>query len=253
VTDPGEVGPGARSHYSYTHYADKTVAEGFDALRFGGPIGKYLLETQEGLLLASLAPFEGRRMLDVGTGTGRAAITLARQGAAVTGVDASAQMLSVARSRAAAAGFSIDFVPGDAHHLPFAERSFDAAVCLRVIMHTPDWGRCLAELCRVSRGRIVVDFPALPSAAALESGARRLALALGSRTEAYRVLSERRVRQALGRQGFPVVSVHRQFVLPIAFHKALGSIGFTRGLEGALAAVGLLRLFGSPVTLVAER
>jgi hypothetical protein len=47
--------------------------------------------------------------------------------------------------------------------------------------------------------------------------------------------------------------VHRQFVLPIALHKAVGSLPVTRGLEGALAAVGLLRILGSPVTVVAER
>ncbi len=192
-------------------------------------------------------------MLDVGTGTGRAAITLARAGASVIGIDASAQMLSVARSRAEAASVTLEFIPGDAHSLPFPDGSFDAAVSLRVIMHAPDWERCVGELCRVSRWRVVVDFPALRSAAALESGARRLALALGGRTEAYRVLAEARVRKALQRYGFRVVSVHRQFVLPIAFHKAVGSIGFTRGLEGALAAAGLLRLLGSPVTLVAER
>ncbi len=40
MTDRGEAPSGARNHYSYTHYADQAVAEGFDALRFGGPIGK---------------------------------------------------------------------------------------------------------------------------------------------------------------------------------------------------------------------
>ena len=253
MSDRGDAPSGARDHYSYTHYADPGVAERFDALRFGGPIGQYLLDTQERLLLTSLAPVKGRRMLDVGTGTGRAAMTLARAGAGVIGVDASTQMLVVARSRAAAAGLGIAFLPGDAHSLPFPDRSVDAAVCLRVIMHAPDWTRCLAELCRVSRWRVVIDFPALRSAAALQSGARRVAQAFGGRTEAYRVLAERRVRQALGGYGFHVVSAHRQFVLPIALHKAIGSIAVTRGLEGVLEGLGLLRLFGSPVTLVAER
>ena len=39
-----------RDHYSYSHYASRDVAEGFDALRFGGPIGQYLLECQQSLL-----------------------------------------------------------------------------------------------------------------------------------------------------------------------------------------------------------
>jgi hypothetical protein len=36
-------------------------------------------------------------------------------------------------------------------------------------------------------------------------------------------------------------------------HKAVGSPGFTVASERALAAIGLARLFGSPVTIVAER
>ena len=57
-------------------------------------------------------------MLDVGTGTGRAAIALARRGAVVTGVDASEEMLAVARQRAPrTAGAASTFVSGDAHGL----------------------------------------------------------------------------------------------------------------------------------------
>jgi len=244
---------GTRTHYSYTHYADRGVAERFDALRFSGPVGKHLLASQAELLLQALAPVEGRSILDVGTGTGRAAITLSRAGARVVGIDASGEMLAVARSRAMTAGASVVFLPGDAHALPIAARGVDAAVSLRVIMHTPDWRRCISELCRVSRWRVVVDFPAVGSAAVFESRYRRIVHALGRRTEPYRVLAERAVREAFREHGFRIVSVHRQFVLPIALHKAVGSIRLTRAVEGALASAGLLRLLGSPVTMVAER
>ena len=242
-----------KDHYSYTHYADADVAETFDALRFGGPVGQYLLDCQERVLLTACSPVRGRRVLDVGTGTGRAAIGLAKAGATVLAVDASDQMLAVARSRAASAGVIIELSHGDAHALECADRSVDVAVSFRVIMHTPDWQRCIAELCRVSRWRVVVDFPALGSVAALESAARRLGRSLGLRTEAYRVLAERDVERAFQANGFRVVSVDRQFVLPIALHKAVGSMRFTRAAEHALSAVGLLRLLGSPVTMVAER
>jgi hypothetical protein len=50
-----------------------------------------------------------------------------------------------------------------------------------------------------------------------------------------------------------VRTVHRHFVLPIALHKAVGSRRFTVAVEGWLERLGLLRLFGSPVTVVAER
>jgi ubiquinone/menaquinone biosynthesis C-methylase UbiE len=242
-----------KSHYSYTHYEQRDVAEGFDALRFGGPIGRMVQDAQAEVLNRALAPIAGRRVLDVGTGTGRAAIALAKQGAIVTGVDASAEMLAVAERTAAGQGVTAVFRQGDAHQLPFSDQEFDAAVSLRVIMHTPNWRQCIAELCRVSRSRVVVDFPALASVAAIESGLRRIRHAMGGRVEAYRVLSESSVRSALEMGGFRVIETHRQFVLPINFHKLFQSQGLTASTERALARLGLLRLFGSPVTMVAER
>ena len=53
--------------------------------------------------------------------------------------------------------------------------------------------------------------------------------------------------------GFRVPGEHRQFVLPIAFHKRLTYEAATRRIEKALSRAGLTRVFGSPVTVVAER
>lgn len=240
-------------HYSYSVYADPAMAEAFDGLRFSGPIGELLARTQEGVIASYLEPLEGRRILDVGTGTGRAAIALARRGAVVTGLDASAEMLAVARRRAEVVRVAVSFEQGDAHGLAYGDRSFDSVVCLRVLMHTPDWRRSLAELCRVADARVVFDYPALASAAALQAGARRLAYAAGARLEAYRVLSNRSIRSVLLANGFRSVDMHRQFVLPISLHKRLNSATATQRIESVLAKLGLRRLMGSPVTVVAER
>lgn len=241
------------NHYSYTLYADASTAEQFDSRRFGGPIGELVAETQARVLLELAGDVRGRPVLDVGTGTGRAALLLARAGAVATGVDASEQMLSVARQRAAAAHLDVEFGLGDAHALPFGDRSCDVAVSLRVLMHTPDWRRCVAELCRVALSRVIVDYPSAHSIAALESAGRRVAHVAGRRTEPYRVLTDRAVRDAFAAGGFRVAAVHRQFVLPIALHKAVGSRRFTERAEAALRRLGLLRLVGSPVTILAER
>ncbi len=240
-------------HYSYRVYADPVMANNFDTLRFSGPIGTLVAEEQA-RVLAEFAGDVGRRVvLDVGTGTGRAALELAARGAQVTGVDASDEMLRVARERAAAAQAAVVFQQGDAHALPFGDASFDVVVCLRVLMHAPDWRQCLRELCRVSRDRVVFDYPALRSAAALQSVGRQAAAAIGRRTEAYRVFGHGAIVRELAANGYAVHAVHRHFVLPIAVHKAVGSRAFTQRVERMLAAVGLLRLFGSPVTVVAVR
>jgi hypothetical protein len=67
------------------------------------------------------------------------------------------------------------------------------------------------------------------------------------------VFADRAVREALRTNGFAVTDRHRQFVLPIALHKRLNSAAATGRIEGLLARVGLTRLLGSPVTVLAER
>jgi len=245
--------PTTRNHYSYTTYADPATARTFDDRRFGGPIGHLVAATQAATLMKFIGEPRGRRILDVGTGTGRAALLLSRAGAAVTAIDPSEEMLRVARQRAVEQRLDVVFGVGDAHALEFPDRTFDVVVSLRVLMHTPGWRTCLGEMCRVARELVIVDYPAACSAAAVQSIGRRMRHAAGIRTEPYRVFSERQIAGALQAFGFRVRSIERQFVLPIALHKAVGSRRFTTTSEACLQRVGLLRLFGSPVTIVAER
>ncbi len=73
-------------------------------------------------------------LLDVGCGTGRHSVRLARRGARVVAVDFSLGMLSKARAKSA--GTAVRFVEHDlAAPLPFAERSFDRVVCGLVLDH----------------------------------------------------------------------------------------------------------------------
>jgi SAM-dependent methyltransferase len=243
----------SQDHYSYTHYADPATAETFDDRRFGGPIGTLVAATQARVLANFIGRIQQRDILDVGTGTGRVAILLARGGANVTAIDASDAMLAVARQRAAADGVSVRFQSGDTHALEFADRSFDVVVSLRVLMHSPDWSRAVGELCRVAQRLVIVDYPSARSFAAIESWWRGMAQRVGRRTEAYRVFTDRTIADSFAVHGFRVRSVHRQFVLPIALHKAIGSRALTVRVEKVLDRLGLLRIFGSPVSIVAER
>ncbi len=242
-----------RNHYSYTVYADPATARTFDERRFGGPIGDLIASQQAEVLVRFAGDIDGQAMLDVGTGTGRAALVFARHGARVTGVDTSEPMLAVARQRAAQAGADVRFLPGDVHELPFPARSFDVAVSLRVLMHTPRWRRSLSELCRVAGRAVIVDYPSARSVALFQSLGRKALHTLGARTEPYRVFTDAEIAQAFASHGFRIRSVHRQFVLPIAAHKALGSRRVTERSERFFERLGLLDLFGSPVTALAER
>jgi ubiquinone/menaquinone biosynthesis C-methylase UbiE len=241
-------------HYSYSAYADPAMARTFDSRRFSGPIGEMIAHSQARVLANMVGRIKDREVLDVGTGTGRAALILALGGARVTAVDASEEMLAIARQRAAEQMITaIKFQRGDAHALDFADRSFDAVVSLRLLMHAPQWKRCIAELCRVAERLVIVDYPSATSVALFESLARRVMHSAGIKTEPYRVFTGGAIDDAFDRNGFRIRSVHRQFVLPIAFHKAIGSRRFTTSTERLLDHARLLKHFGSPVTLVAER
>jgi SAM-dependent methyltransferase len=242
-----------RDHYSYSYYADPANAQSFDARRFGGPIGDLVAHGQADVLAKMLGPVQGRQIIDVGTGTGRGAFLLSAAGAQVTGIDASEQMLAIARQRAQETGARVEFAAGDAHDIHFGDRAFDIAVCLRVLMHTPRWRRCIAELCRVADRGVVLDYPSATSTAVAQSMVRKLLHPLGLASEPYRVFSHGQIRRELEANGFRIISIHRQFVLPIAIHKAVGSRRFTEVSEQWLSRAGLLRLFGSPVTIYAER
>ena len=243
----------SKDHYSYTAYADPAMARSFDSKRFSGPIGEMIAGTQARVLANFVGRIHDRPILDVGTGTGRAALLFSRGGAIVTAIDASEEMLAIARKRAAEQGAAIKFMVGDVHALDFPDRSFDVAVALRVLMHSPKWRLGINELCRVADRLVIIDYPSRSSIALFQSLWRRMIHRLGVKTEPYRVFSHAQIVDALGRAGFRVRSVHRQFVLPIAFHKLLRSRRMTVRIEHFLDLTGLLKLFGSPVTLVAER
>ena len=106
-----------------------------------------------------LALGDGDRCIDVGCGPGDALVELARSVGAtgeLVGVDASAAMVDVARTRARRVLCRSRFVVGDALALDEPDGSFDAARCERTLQWVDDPARAVGELARVLRpgGRI---------------------------------------------------------------------------------------------------
>jgi SAM-dependent methyltransferase len=80
-------------------------------------------------LLEELSLWPGGSILDVGCGTGRHSIELARRGYAVTGIDLSTEMLAGAAKAAKAAGVKVDWIHSDATRFSLPKK-FDGAICL---------------------------------------------------------------------------------------------------------------------------
>ena len=242
-----------KEHYSYAEYAKKEIAEGFDDLRFGGPIGSWMRQHQDEQLSRWLGDVRGKSILDIGAGTGRTAIPLAKAGAKVTAADASEAMLEVARKKAKSAGVELEFNACDIMNLPFEDKAFDKILCFRVLLHVTDWEKAFGEICRCSADEIIMDFPPRWALAALQVPVRRVRSIWNKTIQTFRLFTLSRMKKEFALHGFEIIEVEKLWVLPIAFHKVFKSIGFTLGVEKFLRAIGLNALFGAPVTVRARR
>jgi len=118
------------------------------------------------LELADLKP--GETVLDVGCGTGTLALVAKRAvgpEGAVSGVDASSEMLARATKKARRAGLEVAFSRAPAQDLPYQDAEFDAVFSTLMLHHLPrgSRGECATEIARVLKpgGRVLaVDFEA---------------------------------------------------------------------------------------------
>lgn len=99
------------------------------------------------------------RVLDLGCGTGNAALAAARLGADVVAIDPSARLVDVTRARAELEGLvRLRAAVGDAESIPADDASFDAVLSVFAVIFAPDAERAADEMLRVTKpgGRIVL-------------------------------------------------------------------------------------------------
>ena len=106
----------------------------------------------------SRTPLEGKTALDVGCGAGLLTEPLARLGANVTGIDASPQMIAVARDHAAASGLQIDYRAGDVQELG---GRFDLITAMEVIEHVAEPAAFVRGLAKrlAANGLLILSTP----------------------------------------------------------------------------------------------
>lgn len=229
--------------------ADVVTSSESYAGRFSGPVGRWFLSVQERIALATLDKPAGKTALDVGGGHGQLTKPMINTGLKVTvlGSDDSCSR----RIDALIKDGQCEFRVGNVVALPFPDKSFDFAFSFRLLPHCTQWQKLIAELCRVARLGVIVDYPVsqgMNAAAPLFFGAKKK---LEGNTREWRQFTHREVSHEFSRNGFKVEVRRGQFFLPMALHRGLKLKPVSAALEGFFRALGLTARFGSPVILKA--
>ncbi len=120
-------------------------------------IAEQLLPAAE-VVVERAAPQGGERVVDIGCGTGNAALLAAERGATVTGVDPAQRLLDVGTATGAERGLDATFMLGEAADIPLEDEGADVALSVFGVIFAPDPEAAAAEIDRVTAqaGRVLL-------------------------------------------------------------------------------------------------
>jgi hypothetical protein len=117
----------------------------------------------------------------------------------------------------------------------------------------PDWPRLVAEMCRVARHAVVIDYPSKSGLNALTPLLFGVKKSYERNTRSYLSFTRDELAAEFARHGFGVERVVKQFCLPMVAHRATHGSTPLQWLERACRATGLTAWIGSPVILRLDR
>lgn len=217
------------------------------ASRFAGRAGQYLLQVQSRAVAAAIADLPPGNALDVGGGHGQLVEPLRALGWTVTvhGTD----RLCETHLRELHGRRDCDFLTGPLNPLPAADRSFDLVIAVRLLPHVEAWPQLLAEMCRVARRAVAVDYPSKFGLNALTPLLFGVKKSMEGNTRPYTSFSRQQIERELGRHGFCYERQMKQFFLPMVIHRLGRGAAPLRAAETLFRLTGMTGLAGSPVIL----
>jgi len=217
------------------------------ARRFNGSWGKYLLQRQELLIEDCLPVNKQVSVLSVGGGHAQLAALFTRRKDRATVYGSEGAPVELLEP------YEIDYRSGNILTLPFEDNSFDVVVSIRMLTHLDSWPKMIAEMCRVSRGQVIIEYPSMRSLNIISPIMFKLKKKIETDTRTFTLFTDTHIKQELSRHGYQVESRKGQFFFPLVVHRILKSNVILRGAESLLRALQLTRFFGSPVVMSAQK
>lgn len=223
-------------------------------LRFAGPAGRYLLDRQTEAVSALLNGSSGPlRVLEVGGGHGQLTRFLLDRGHAVWVQGSDASCVEQIRPMLRSSGGRLRFAASGLWSLPFGDGSFDLVIAIRLLSHVERWEALLEEMGRVTRRLLLVDYASRTGWNLLTPLLFRAKRRLEGNTRPYFCYTGRQLMRCLNALSFQRFAFRKQFWAPMGLHRVLGSPRCSRVIEGIGGALGMTRVLGSPVLLLAEK
>jgi 2-polyprenyl-3-methyl-5-hydroxy-6-metoxy-1,4-benzoquinol methylase len=221
------------------------------ARRFAGAVGSWFLKIQEEATLRMLVAYPGARILDVGGGHGQLTSALIRTGFRLT-VLGSADSCKLRIQRFLTEN-RCSFKIGNILALPFPNHAFDVIVSYRLLPHVSQWKQFVAELSRVAKTAVLLDYPAVRSMNYIAPFLFPLKKRLEGNTRPFACFKESELLEVFKANGFERADRYPEFFIPMALHRALKSPRCSSPAERVCRLLGLTYLFGSPVILKLTR
>lgn len=131
---------------------DFKAAQNYDVF-FEKGRARYCFDLEIKLISSLIRPIPGKRLLDIGCGTGLSLEPFLDIGMSLTGIDPSAYMLEKATERL---GSRVDLHRGTAEDLPFDDNAFDTALLFFSLEYSNRPAKAIEEACRVARDQVVI-------------------------------------------------------------------------------------------------
>ena len=237
------------AHFPET--ADIETSSDDYARRFDGKVGEWFLKVQEQATLEMLAPYPNATVLDVGGGHGQLTDGLVRSGCRLTVLGSSEECR--ARIQPYVEAGRADFKVGNILDMPYPDQAFDVVVSYRLLPHVTRWQEFLAELARVAKKAVVVDYPEVRSINYAAPYLFRFKKQLEGNAREFTCFRERELLRILNELGFRAAARFPQFFVPMVLHRKLKQPGLSAAAERFFRLTGLTGLFGSPVILKVVR
>ncbi len=219
------------------------------ATRFQGKIGLWLVDRQivaTRIALRKLIPGgSGFSVLDVGGGHGQNIEIIKELGGELTIVGSEPSCNALIKPQVEAG--EVKFVASPLLSLPFDDNSFDVVICYRILSHMESWKQLIAEISRVSRKLVLIDYPSKKSINIVADALFSIKKMIEKNTRRYGCYSDHEVDVVFEQSQQQRVFEHRQFFLPMALYRLIGNTKIASCLAVTFRLIGLTDRFGSPV------